>query len=159
MKNFIWKRGFTLVELMVVSVVILILLSSLYRIILGGISASQTGLTYIEISHEARLGIERMIRELREAQSSTVSIPEEGRIEFKVPKNSNVISYFVGGDDGKQLIRSEGGSEQVLCNNVEVLQFTLLNEDLLEIRLMISKTSPSQRNLNVSSRHWIKLRN
>ena len=126
-----------------------------------GDSAARTGLTYIELSQDARLGIDRMVKELRNARRSTISIPDGSYITFKVLDNPNTIQYSLGGLNGTQLIRTEAETNTVLCNNVGSIQFSPspFSGSIILISLQTQKTSPSRRNLTITLNANLKARN
>ena len=155
------RNGFTMIELMVVMGIFTTLMAGIYTILLMGGSTSQTGLTYIELSQNVRLGIDRMMKEMHNARRSTISISDGSYITFQVPGNSNTIQYSLGGLSGRQLIRTEGGMSTVLCNNVQGVQFSPspFSGGIISITLQTQKTSISRRNLTTALSVILKARN
>ncbi len=161
MKGLNDREGFTLVELMVSLGIFTILVAVVYTVLLIGDSTTRTGLINIELSQNARLGIDRMLKELHNARRSTISIPDDSYITFQVPGNSNIIQYSLGGLNGRQLIRTEAGTGTVLCNNVQSVQFipSPFSGSVISITLQTQKTSLSQRNLTTALNVRVKARN
>ncbi len=155
------RKGFSLIELTVAFGVFTILIAAIYMVLLIGDSTTRTGLTYIELSQDARLGIDRMIKELHNARRSTIGIPDGSDIAFQVPGNSNTIQYSLAGLQGRQLIRTEAGTSTVLCNNVQSIQFSPspFSGSVISIALQTEKTSLSRRNLTTALNVRLKARN
>ena len=59
--------GFTLVELLVTTLLLSIVLAAFYQVLFSGMRGSQTSQSVVDISQEARQGLNRMIRDTREA--------------------------------------------------------------------------------------------
>lgn len=161
MKDLKDRSGFTIIELMVSLGIFTILIAGIYTVLLIGDSTMRTGLTYIELSQDVRLGIDRMIKELHNARRSTISIPDDSYITFQVPGNSNIIQYSLGGLDGRQLIRTETGASTVLCNNVQSIQFSPspFTGSIIFIMLQTQKTSLSRRIVTTALNVNLKVRN
>jgi prepilin-type N-terminal cleavage/methylation domain-containing protein len=62
------EQGFTLVELLVASVLFLILSTMLFTTVVSGATQARSGRQYNDLNEEARLLLNRMSRELREAK-------------------------------------------------------------------------------------------
>jgi len=62
------EQGFTLVELLVASVLFLILSTMLFTTVVSGANQARNGRLYNDLNEEARLLLNRMSRELREAK-------------------------------------------------------------------------------------------
>jgi len=160
------KKGFTIVELAVVLGIFTILIAGIYTVLLTSDSTMRTGLTYIELSQDVRLGIDRMIKELHNARRSTISISDGSYIEFQIPGNSDTIKYSLGGLNGRQLIRTEpaastdANDSTVVCNNVQSIQFIPnLSGSIISINLQTQKTSLSRRDLTATLNVRLKARN
>lgn len=155
------RKGFTLVELMVSLGIFAMLMAAVYTVLSISDSTTQTGLTSIELSQDARLGIDYMLKELHNARRSTISIPDGSSITFQVLGSSNIIQYSLGGLNGIQLIRSEAGTNTVLCNNVQSIQFSPspFSGRVISIDLQTRKTSLSRRNLTRTLNVRVKVRN
>jgi prepilin-type N-terminal cleavage/methylation domain-containing protein len=65
------EAGFTLVELLVAILIFGAVSSTVYIVVLSGVRGSDTARTVADISEEARLGLNRMIRDTREAERLT----------------------------------------------------------------------------------------
>ena len=63
------ESGFTLIEILVALVVFAAISIGFYQVMLSGVRGSETTRSVAEISEEARAGLNRMIRDLREADT------------------------------------------------------------------------------------------
>jgi len=153
--------GFTLLEIMVVSVCFCILVAGIYAVLDIGNLMTDTGFTYIELSQDTRLGVDQMIRELHCAQRGSISIPDGDDITFQVLGSAKTIQYSLGGTDGTQLIRTESGTATVLCNNVQSIQFSPspFSGNTVLITLGVQKTSRLHRDFIATSSVNVTIRN
>jgi prepilin-type N-terminal cleavage/methylation domain-containing protein len=62
------EEGFTLVELLVVILIFGVISTSLYFAVFSGVRGGKTARNVVQVSEEARLGLNRMIRDTREAE-------------------------------------------------------------------------------------------
>jgi prepilin-type N-terminal cleavage/methylation domain-containing protein len=80
------ERGFTIVELLVVILLLSLVLTAFYQVLFSATSGSETSQNLARVSEEARLGFNRMVRDAREgngvfdpsATSFTVEIDFDG---------------------------------------------------------------------------------
>jgi len=157
------KKGFSFLEMMVVLGIFTTLTAGTYSIIVMGESTTHEGLTHIEISQDVRLGIDRMVKELRNAQSSTINIPAAGVINFQVLNNPNIIQYALGANPNEdRLTRSEAGIDTILCKNVGSIQFSPspFSGNTVTIDLQTEKTfGKSMRDLTTALNIDVRIRN
>ena len=132
------EHGFTLIELLVASVLLVVVLMAT----LTALDTSKTLATRdTERAHavaEARTGLDRLLRELRHAQtvtarsptSLTVTIARRGTITAGVTFDCGVSHPTLAGT--KRCVRRVGGSEEVLVDMVkpqagdpDIFQYTL----------------------------------
>jgi len=73
-KNYELKCGFTLVEILVVSVLMLVLGGALLTVFLVGQTSSISADAYIQVQQEARKALDIMVRELRESAKVSCNI-------------------------------------------------------------------------------------
>ena len=153
--------GLTLVELLVGSTLLAVIVGAAYTVLSAGERLTRTNLAYVEVSEEARRGMERMVNELRSAQRNTVSIPHGDQITFQVPGNPSPIQYAVGGADGTTLLRTENGVSTVVCNNVQRVQFgpSPFSGRVISITLQVQRTSPSDPTLSMGLQGRVRVRN
>jgi type II secretory pathway pseudopilin PulG len=61
------EDGYTLIELLVATVLLMVVTGAFFQVLMSGLRGSQTARSVSSISQEARLGLNRMIRDTREA--------------------------------------------------------------------------------------------
>lgn len=125
MTNVRSEDGFTLVELLVALSLFAILSTSFFFVMLGGVGGSETTQQVADISEEARLGLNRMIRDTREAQRLTAASPTSYTILVDFNRDGDVVDAgeqetfrFTAGTitlNGEVLVR---GIEQVGAESV-----------------------------------------
>jgi prepilin-type N-terminal cleavage/methylation domain-containing protein len=130
------KNGFSLIEMMIVVAILGIIILGLVTFFTGGTRSWVTGQHQLEAQRNARLSMDRMVREIREAdyiKYTSTSI----LIDFHTPFHGN-ISYSLSGD--KDLKR---GSNTVI-NNVLTLDFSYFDNSNTEINAPLSEEDESK---------------
>jgi prepilin-type N-terminal cleavage/methylation domain-containing protein len=112
-------RGFTLAELLVVMAVTGLVLAGAFVLQQQGTLSYLSGAARVEVQQNARTVLERMVRELRSAQSVT-ALGGPGDITF-VHENGNTVRYQLS---GAMLNRTEGGAPAALVGGVQTLTLT-----------------------------------
>lgn len=85
----------TLIEMMIAIMLLSIIVATFYSFLFGGERASRNGQEWLELNQTARLSLERLSRELREADS-IVSISGNSQIKFQADFDAS--GTFSGGD-------------------------------------------------------------
>ena len=129
--------GFTLIELMIVSVVALVFLLALASVMIVGYRNWQINRAAITLNDNLVNGLRAMVRELREAGVASpngiqIFGPGSSGLTFELPTAVGpegptawqTISYALGGSDGKQVLRTLGGNVRVLATDISHLSFT-----------------------------------
>lgn len=84
-------NGFTLVEMLVVTVLLFVLGGGLLSTFLTGQTSFLSGELYVQVQQEARRAFDVMVRELREAKVSTASVVAgSNQLNFQVAQGYNV---------------------------------------------------------------------
>lgn len=112
-------RGFTLAELLVVMAVTGLVMAGAFALQQQGMRSYLTGAARVEVQQNARTVLERMVRELRSAQSVT-AVGGPGDVTF-VHENGNTVRYQLSGN---MLNRTEGGTTAALVGGVQTLTLT-----------------------------------
>jgi competence protein ComGC len=137
------ERGFTLTEMMVTIVIWIVVLFALYSIFDMSIKVFLVGNNKAEAMENARLGIEKMEREIRQAalypDGHLFDTMDEDQISFAndldgdediACPNGNgdceLITYSLVGDT---LMRTSGGAPQPAVEHVDHLEFIYLGDD------------------------------
>ncbi len=96
-----YQRGFSLIELMVAVVILGLIILALVTFFTGGTKAWVAGQSQLEAQRNARWVMDRMVREIREADyvenSSTTS-----SIDFHTPFDETITYSLPGGSDLKR---------------------------------------------------------
>jgi competence protein ComGC len=137
------EGGFTLSEMMVTILIMIIVLFALYSIFDMSIKSYSFGNSKAEAMENARLGMDKMEREIRQAyaldkangNSQLFQTWDENQIEFgndldgstvvecpNIDEDCELISYSLDGDTGF-LMRTSGGDPQPVVENVEDVEF------------------------------------
>ena len=144
--------GFSLVELMIASAIVVgmaLMLAATFRESQRSWQSRENTMT---VSFELRRGVQSMTRELSESSGQWMQVPGVGTfpadgntynsIQFRVPEDINgdgavvdgagniewsaPITYSLGGNNGQQILRTQGGNVRVLAHGVTVLRFRRL---------------------------------
>jgi prepilin-type N-terminal cleavage/methylation domain-containing protein len=118
------KNGFSLIEMMIVVTILGIIILGLVTFFTGGTRSWVTGQHQLEAQRNARLSMDQMVREIREADyivDSSIS----SSIDFHTPFHGN-ISYSLSGNDLKR-------DSNTVINNVLTLDFSYFDNSGSEI--------------------------
>ena len=146
-------RGFSLVEVLVVSVVTAGICLALASVIRMGLRTWQSSENQMTVSFELRRGIQSMTRELAQTRSDQLEVPGLGAmpangafytsVRFRVPQDvdgdgtvldgagvlewsPNQITYSLGGLGGQQVQRTQAAAVATLAHGVTTLRFRRL---------------------------------
>lgn len=170
-------RGFTLVEIMVTSVILAVLIVALFLVLSIGQSSWLNADVSIQLRQEIARAIIVMGQELNETSPAKINITLNNpgsSIIFKVPQDLNGDGYVVtaAGDlewspsiayslnaSGQIQRAVSGGATTIIANNITALQFTRIQNDVVRINLVASKASNTGRLAQDSGEIVVKLRN
>jgi len=130
-------RGFTLVEILISAAILSIVIMSVFGILRVGELSYSSDLGLLDLQQEARIALDGMSREIRQAQAGTVAISAGNtRVDFRIPNVVNQISYYLLNN---QVIREHpAGIRKVLSNDVGNLIFSLANR-IVRVQLGLAK--------------------
>jgi prepilin-type N-terminal cleavage/methylation domain-containing protein len=115
------NKGFTLVELMIVIVIIGIAASIIGFMLLGTIRAWTFKFNRNDILWDGRLALDRMTREIRTIRNTT-SVTTASSAQFRfIDAGNKDITYSMSSTN---LNRTENGAANLLAENVSSLAFT-----------------------------------
>jgi prepilin-type N-terminal cleavage/methylation domain-containing protein len=111
------EGGFTLIELLVAIAIFAVISTSLYAVVFGGVRASNTSEDVVRVSEEARLGLNRMIRETREGQLFSALSPDSYRVRIDFDRDGIYENPNQDGDFESLEFRYDTGDDAILLNN------------------------------------------
>ncbi|MHB1390237.1 MAG: PilW family protein [Thermoleophilia bacterium] len=127
------SEGFTLVEMLVSMLILSVVMSAIFAFLWSASSYWQAGQATADVTENARLGLNRMTRELKQASQITSATTTE--IVFKVNYGNGVetVSYgFKPGNNGNPGIiwrNSDQSTQMTLMENVKSAQFAYYGND------------------------------
>ncbi len=150
-KNKNSQKGFSLIELMVVVVVLSLIIIGLVTFFAGGTRSWITGQSQLKAQREARQAMDRMVREIREGESIDIT-PDKTTITVNYLSSfgKSPVTFKLLGDT----IYREGNP---LINNVQKFEVTYLDESQICILLEINVDNDEQIDISLNSE--INLRN
>ncbi|MCX5696136.1 MAG: prepilin-type N-terminal cleavage/methylation domain-containing protein [Candidatus Omnitrophica bacterium] len=170
-------RGFTLVEIMVTSVVLAILIVSLFLVLSIGQRSWLNADVSIQLRQEIARSIIVMGQELNETSPAKINITlnsPASSVVFKIPQDLNGDGYVVttAGDiewspnityslnASNRIQRAvSGGATTIIANNITGLQFTRTQNETIQVNLTASKVSNTGRLVQDTGEFVVKLRN
>lgn len=128
-------EGFTLVEMLVSMLILSVVMSAIFAFLWSASSYWQAGQASADVTENARLGLNRMTRELKQASQITSATANE--MVFKVNFNNGVgvetVTYrFTPGSNGSPGTVSRDSdisTEVTLMENVKFAQFDYYGND------------------------------
>jgi len=120
------KKGFSLIEMMVVVVILGLMVLGLVTFFTGGARSWISGQSQLEAQRNARQAMDIMVREIRESNyinNSSTTI----NISFNTPFEVGAISYSLSGNS---IIRQKNGNSITLID--DVLKFEVAYWDTSE---------------------------
>lgn len=128
------QKGFTLVEVVVASTILVIFMAGLYQVIAFGLSMWDKGEGRIDEQQNVRIAANHIVRELRTAYSFDIGpagVAEEPRNSIQMtlpdpsltPVNYPKIRYYF--DGGNEIQRSvDGAGNNIVAYGIKSIQFT-----------------------------------
>ena len=95
------EGGFTLIEILVAIGIFAVVSTAFYQVLFAGARASQRSRSISEVSSEARLGLNRMIRDTRQATNITSALPTSYTIDVDFDGSGSITqapARNAGGD-------------------------------------------------------------
>lgn len=170
-------RGFTLIEIMVTSVVLAILVVALFLVLSIGQRSWLNADASIQLRQELARAIVVMSQELNETSPAKINLTlnnPASSITFKIPQDLNGDGSIVtatGDIEWSQNItyslnaanriqrQASAGAATIIANNISGLQFIRTQNDIVQINLTAGKVSDTGRLIQDTGEIVVKLRN
>jgi len=136
MKIIIYKynqKGFSLIEMMVVVVILGLIVLGLVTFFAGGTKSWVAGQYQLAAQRNARQAMDRMVREIRKASDIIANFTTSKEINFNTPGNSN-LNYSWSGKKWDPVFEDINS----LINNVQILTFQYF--DILDVEVTLPLT-------------------
>jgi len=120
-------RGYTLAELLTAMAVLALLLAGLFLTLQEGQNVYSFGAGRSEVQQNARVALDRMLRELRTATQITTASPNDIKFTFVDDSGASVtVEYSLGGTNiqRNQTVPAIGGQPATLTGGVAGLTIT-----------------------------------
>ena len=117
------QKGFSLIEMMVVVVILGLIVLGLVTFFTGGAKSWVAGQSQLEAQRNARQAMDRMVREIREA-SDIMASSTSLEINFNTPWSIN-LKYSWSGNKWEPIYKGTN----LLINNVQSLTFTYFDSN------------------------------
>ncbi|MBI5873879.1 MAG: prepilin-type N-terminal cleavage/methylation domain-containing protein [Candidatus Omnitrophica bacterium] len=166
------KKGFTLIEVLVVVFLASIIFSALFMVMSSGRTTWYSADTQISLQQEMRKAMRQIADDMRQSGISQISIPADSTtyssISFNVSEGagaSGVINWSSSPINfslsGGQIIRTDGSTTRVLANNITSLGFTrqFTSPKVVRTNITAQKTSAFGGVLNATLDSAVALRN
>lgn len=130
------ESGFTLIELLVSILILSVIMTGMFMFLWGASSHWQTGQATADVNENARLGLNRMTREMR--QGTQVTEAQTGEVAFSVDfgagDGAETVTYSFeaggGGAPGRVWRSTSTSSGSVtLIDDVESVEFSYYGND------------------------------
>lgn len=169
-------KGFTLIEILVASLIMSVIMAALFVALSIGQNSWFSGDTAIELRDQTIRSIMNMDKELSETRPSKINLSigaTSSTVTFYVPQDNNgdgsvvdsagniewsgAITYSL--NSSNQIIRTSGGASTIIGIDIATLQFTMTENRLIQIDITARKTALSKRQMQDTEQAVIKIRN
>lgn len=128
------EHGFTLIEMLVSISIFTVIMAGMFSFLWGASTHWNTAKDSAEVTGNARLGLNRMTRELKQATNVTIAQTDQVSFSVNFGTGAETITYaYTPGDSGETgtIWRSTSASpgEVTLINDVQAMQFTYFGND------------------------------
>jgi len=127
------QKGFSLIEMMVVVVILGLIVLGLVTFFTGGTKSWVAGQYQLAAQRNARQAMDRMVREIREASDIIANSTTSKEINFNTPRDPN-LNYSWSGNKWDPVFRDI----KSLINNVQILTFQYF--DILDVEVTLPLT-------------------
>lgn len=149
-KYLLKNKGFSLIELMVVVLILGLIILGLVTIFSGGVRSWIGGQSQLQAQREARQAMDRMVREIREGESIDSSSDQTNITVNYLASFGSAVTYSLTGNT----ISREGNP---LINNVQTFEVTYPDDSKVHILMEIDVDDDGNPDITLNSD--VKLRN
>ncbi len=133
-------KAFTLIEVLVAMAIFILLMTAVFAFLLVGEQSWHTGSGLLDLQQQARLALDGMAREIRQAKVeieedkdiTIISTDYGSSIEFYMEDVTNSIKYSLEIDpeneDNRQIIRKYGTNTKIIANNIQSIDFCCIED-------------------------------
>ena len=169
-------KGFTLLEILVASLIMSIIMGALFVSLSIGQRSWFSGDASIELRDQTIRAVMTIDKELSATRPTKIDLAigaTASAITFYLPQDNNgdgsvvdssgniewsgAITYSLNGSN--QIIRSSGGASRVIGIDIAALRFTRTQNRLIQVDITAQKTTPSRQQLQDTEQAIIKMRN
>jgi hypothetical protein len=152
---------------MITMLIFTVISGGLYSVFAAGDNSWQINKVKIELQQELRKAMEGMINDLRQASIEDVGYSEitlkvpQGVVSGKMVWGADAIQYVLGGADGKQLQRIQGGVTRIVAQDIEAVSFLRsgASSDALVVSLQAERAALKGPVISRSLNFEVQLRN
>lgn len=168
-----------MLEILISVAIFVLIAAGIFVVFSAGGRIFEVGNVQVKIEQEARKAIVFMTRELRQSSAGQINLIQGGgqvsSVTFQVPQSVDAggniswgapIQYSLGGLNGKQILRLQGGNTTTLANDVIALNFDWpAASNVLNIGVIAEKTAfvgfsqSGNAKVTVALNGQVKLRN
>ena len=169
------KDGFTLLEVLVASVVFILIIGITVSVLIVGKASWYMGAVHIELQQDLRRATDWMMDEFRHTGSGYIAgVPPDGSWQNTITFNRVAgeasgyktwdpapVQYALGGINNMQLIRTYGNEQRILGNNILGFQVRrmAMSPGIIEVQMQAQKRAVSGHLIGDNIRFETKLRN
>jgi MSHA biogenesis protein MshO len=147
------EKGFSLIEMMVVVVILGLIVLGLVTFFTGGTKSWVAGQYQLAAQRNARQSIDRMVREIREGNNFTIGPNNSVTISYLDSFEKSSVTYSWSSNKGDPVLR---GTVQ-LINNVKKLEFT--STDASKVHIILEVDVDDDGNPDITLNTDVNLRN
>ena len=151
------QKGFNLIELMVVVVILSLIILGLVTFFTGGVRSWITGQNQLSAQRNARQAIDQMVREIREGNNFTI-VPSNGNdsvtISYLSSFGKNPVTFKLS---GTVIEREVNSVSSPMINNVKTLSFT--STDASKVHILLEVDVDNDENPDITLNADVNLRN
>jgi Tfp pilus assembly protein PilW len=168
------RRGFSLAEMIIVVLLSVFLIGGIYTVLSTGKNSWEINRDRLELVQELRKGIDWMRKDLRQAGVSKITgVPADGTwytsITFQTPSGvvsgaatwNAAVQYHRGGTGNQQLLRTVGGVDRAIAQDMNLVQFkrTAADPSVVLISAQAQKNTPQHGLISITMTAQERTRN